>query len=597
MANFRIPDLTAGITLSGSEQLEMWQAGPFRTTVSDVATYAASALLGTFVPFSGSASNLDMNNKNITGVRSLTLGPSGSTVIPLIFSPSATAPSTTVTGDVYWHNNSGLTVVAKNASSDGLTVTNGAQSVFMTPLASGNYIGGTGADLILWAGSAVGRISSAAGHYISFNSVGSPAYSAQFSINSGGNPNTFAIRDSSDANTIFNIDVAGVITSSNLAGSGTRMVVASSGGILSTQSVPSGGSIAGSTTQIQYNNSGVFGASANLAFASNIFLLGAPTAPTGGLSNFRIKNGGTGLLDFGDYSGARGAIWVNASTPSSSNWALSADASSNTYLNTPSAGTGNLLVGGSIIHQWDSAAMYTPALRQFSSAGLTIGSVLSGTAKLNFFGSLAPIAQPGATTDLGLILSNLGLRVAGAAYPITTSGAVSFSGTMKFGGTASSTTGYVPTATDADGNWTWQAAPGGSPALTATYIGVGNGSNLLSGTSDFIFSGGALTLNSGSGGVSIKLSGATNFSMVEQAGNDYYVSVNSASGNCVFRPGNSTEVVRFTPTAVKIASGMDLILGNAATTGLTAGVLAALTNATIVIKDSTGQTYRIPCII
>jgi len=34
-----------------------------------------------------------------------------------------------------------------------------------------------------------------------------------------------------------------------------------------------------------------------------------------------------------------------------------------------------------------------------------------------------------------------------------------------------------------------------------------------------------------------------------------------------------------------------------ATTGLGAGVLAALTNASITIKDASGQTYRIPCII
>lgn len=48
---------------------------------------------------------------------------------------------------------------------------------------------------------------------------------------------------------------------------------------------------------------------------------------------------------------------------------------------------------------------------------------------------------------------------------------------------------------------------------------------------------------------------------------------------------------------VTVASGKVLTLGNAAVTGLTAGVLAALTNATVVITDSTGQAYRIPCII
>lgn len=48
---------------------------------------------------------------------------------------------------------------------------------------------------------------------------------------------------------------------------------------------------------------------------------------------------------------------------------------------------------------------------------------------------------------------------------------------------------------------------------------------------------------------------------------------------------------------VIIASGLVFQIGNAATTGLTAGVLAATTNSTIVITDSTGQAYRIPCII
>lgn len=46
-----------------------------------------------------------------------------------------------------------------------------------------------------------------------------------------------------------------------------------------------------------------------------------------------------------------------------------------------------------------------------------------------------------------------------------------------------------------------------------------------------------------------------------------------------------------------VASGKTLTLGNAATTGLSAGVLAALTNATVVLLDSTGQAYRVPCII
>jgi len=38
-------------------------------------------------------------------------------------------------------------------------------------------------------------------------------------------------------------------------------------------------------------------------------------------------------------------------------------------------------------------------------------------------------------------------------------------------------------------------------------------------------------------------------------------------------------------------------LDNAATTGLVAGTLAATTNASVTLTDSTGQVYRIPCII
>lgn len=60
---------------------------------------------------------------------------------------------------------------------------------------------------------------------------------------------------------------------------------------------------------------------------------------------------------------------------------------------------------------------------------------------------------------------------------------------------------------------------------------------------------------------------------------------------------NSTIVLSATSSAILIASGKQLQLGNAAVTGLVAGTLAALTNATITITDSTGQVYRIPCII
>jgi hypothetical protein len=66
----------------------------------------------------------------------------------------------------------------------------------------------------------------------------------------------------------------------------------------------------------------------------------------------------------------------------------------------------------------------------------------------------------------------------------------------------------------------------------------------------------------------------------------------SRSADAVIIPGTLT-----VNGGVTIASTKALKLGNAATTGLTPGVLAATTNATLTITDSTGQVYRIPCII
>ncbi len=75
-----------------------------------------------------------------------------------------------------------------------------------------------------------------------------------------------------------------------------------------------------------------------------------------------------------------------------------------------------------------------------TSTGLKIGTATSQ--KVGFFNA-SPVVQQGATTDLGTALSNLGLRAAGTAYPITTSGAV-----LLTGGLTVTTTNF--TITDKD---------------------------------------------------------------------------------------------------------------------------------------------------
>lgn len=56
------------------------------------------------------------------------------------------------------------------------------------------------------------------------------------------------------------------------------------------------------------------------------------------------------------------------------------------------------------------------------------------------------------------------------------------------------------------------------------------------------------------------------------------------------------EITRSTAAGFQVISGLVFQLGNAATTGLIAGALAALTTASIVILDSTGTAYRVPCV-
>ena len=60
-----------------------------------------------------------------------------------------------------------------------------------------------------------------------------------------------------------------------------------------------------------------------------------------------------------------------------------------------------------------------------TTAGTKFGT--STAQKLAFYNA-TPIVQVGATIDLGTVLSNLGLRASGTAYPLTTSGAINFTG-------------------------------------------------------------------------------------------------------------------------------------------------------------------------
>lgn len=87
------------------------------------------------------------------------------------------------------------------------------------------------------------------------------------------------------------------------------------------------------------------------------------------------------------------------------------------------------------------------------------------TQKIGFFNA-TPIVQVPATTDLGLVLSNLGLRAAGTAWPLTTSGAINFSGTTAH--TNVSNTFKHIAGNQAVGTGTLGTGAGTSPTFTLT---------------------------------------------------------------------------------------------------------------------------------
>lgn len=124
----------------------------------------------------------------------------------------------------------------------------------------------------------------------------------------------------------------GSIQATALSGTGTRMVVADAAGLMSTQAIPGGGgggTPGGSTTQIQYNDAGIFGADANYTWdkTNKRLKIGAGTkdADLSIISSRPFADGGNIYIESSDVAGAaivmnttngsgRKYIWLNRNT-------------------------------------------------------------------------------------------------------------------------------------------------------------------------------------------------------------------------------------------------------------------------------------------
>jgi hypothetical protein len=117
-------------------------------------------------------------------------------------------------------------------------------------------------------------------------------------------------------------------------------------------------------------------------------------------------------------------------------------------------------LGKAVIGAYDYNSPTTPRI------GLEIEGDGSAV-RIGFLGA-TPVVQQLAATDLGVVLSNLGLRVAGTAYPITTSGAVTISDVNYTSSTPAALSGDV---NDWDlGNVTFVRANGGAADRIITGI-------------------------------------------------------------------------------------------------------------------------------
>jgi hypothetical protein len=100
----------------------------------------------------------------------------------------------------------------------------------------------------------------------------------------------------------------------------------------------------------------------------------------------------------------------------------------------------NLDVGGATTFK-GNVTISTKNIVTDTTTGTKFGTATNQ--KIGFFNA-TPIVQVGATIDLGVVLSNLGLRAAGTAYPLTTSGAINFTGNFTHNtGTATFSNGMT----------------------------------------------------------------------------------------------------------------------------------------------------------
>lgn len=248
-----------------------------------------------------------------------------------------------------------------------------------------------------------------------------------------------------------------------------------------------------------------------------------------------------------------------------------------------------------------SAAAWTTAGIRYANAAATLTDTTSSGTVATVYNDVwggNTNAASSATTYTQAYGSYFKTPVVGTNVTFTNKSALG-ADTVSIGGAAQGTNAFVATGTVNfnAGNNTFSA--GGQTVAQGGFL-AGASSSTGTGSMGFYTE----TYQTGSTGKLAWTNGSVSSGAIDTR-------ISRSAAGAITLDNNSTNTVTLTAGAANlltlnggltagnltVGAAKVLQLGNAATTGLTAGVLAALTNATIVISDSTGQAYRVPCII